>query len=338
MPRFRNCAFAVLGTALAATPLPALAQPAWPARPLQMIVPLQAGTAVDNVARILAPRLSAALGQNVVVENQAGASGQIGTERIARSPADGHIIGFVNDSILTMLPNLNPKLPYDPLKDLAPVARVAGNNFAIAVPPNASAKTLAELLAQARAKPGDIHFSSGGNGSPQHMAMEMLAASAGVKMTHVPYKGAAQALTDLAGGQVQALAQGIGVMAPQGRAGKIRILATTGTARSPLTPDVPTVREAGAAGIPGAPAGTQLSGFEFATWFAIVAPAGTPRPVVDRLNAEIVKALNLPEVREQLQSAGYVIYGSTPEQLTEAITDGLARMGKIIREAGIKAE
>ena len=321
MKRFLACAIAIL----AGAPVHALAQ-AWPARPIQMVVPLQAGTAVDNVARILVPKLSAALGQNVVVENQAGASGQIGTERIAKSAPDGYTIGFVNDSILTMLPNLNPKLPYDPLKDLAPVARVAGNNFGVAVPANSAARTLGELIAQARAKPGDIHFSSGGSGSPQHMAMELLAASAGVKLTHVPYKGASQALTDLVGGQVQVLAQGLGVMVPQAKAGKIRLLATTGTARSPLTPDVPTAREGG------------LAGFEFATWFAIVAPAGTPRAVVDRLNAEIIKAVNLPDVREQLQTAGYVIYGSTPEQLTEAISDGLARMGKIIRDANIKAE
>jgi tripartite-type tricarboxylate transporter receptor subunit TctC len=303
----------------------ALAQ-SYPARQILMVVPLQAGTAVDNVARAIAQKMSISMGQTVVVENQAGASGQIGTERIAKAAPDGYTIGFVNDSILTMLPNLNAKLPYDPLKDLAPVSRVAGNNFGIAVPANAGAKTLAELLAQARDKPGAINFSSGGSGSPQHMAMEMLGAAAGVKMTHVPYKGAAQALTDLVGGQVQVLAQGLGVMVPQAKAGKLRLLATTGTTRSPLTPDVPTVREAG------------LAGFEFATWFAVVAPAGTPRALIDRLNAEILRAAALPEVREQLQSAGYVIYGSTPEQLTESISDGLARMGRIIRDANIRLE
>lgn len=326
MQRRLSFAFVAAAAALLGAAQPSVWAQNYPARPIQMIVPLQAGTAVDNVARILAPKLSAALGQNVVVENQAGASGQIGTERIAKAPADGYTIGFVNDSILTMLPNLNPKLPYDPLKDLAPVSRVAGNNFGVAVPASSTATTLQELIAQAKAKPGEIHFSSGGSGSPQHMSMELLGAAAGIKWTHVPYKGASQALTDLVGGQVQALAQGLGVLVPQARAGKIRLLATTGTTRSPLTPDVPTVREAG------------LAGFEFATWFAIVAPAGTPRPLVDRLNAEIVKAVNLPDVRDQLQKSGYVIYGSTPEQLTEAISDGLTRMGRVIREANIKAE
>ena len=310
----------------------------YPARQILMVVPLQAGTAVDNVARTLAQRMTQSMGQTIVVENQAGAAGQIGTERIAKSAPDGYTIGFVNDSILTILPNINPKLPYDPLKDLAPISRVAGNNFGIAVPASSSAKTLAELLAQARDKPGAINFSSGGNGSPQHMAMEMLAAAGGVTMTHVPYKGAAQALTDLAGGQVQVLAQGLGVMVPQHKAGKIRLLATTGTTRSPLTPDVPTVREAaGAGGGTGAGAGTgALPSFEFATWFAVVAPSGTPRAIVDRLNAEILKAAALPEVREQLQSAGYVIYGSTPEQLTEAISGGIDRVGRTIRDARIK--
>ena len=313
----------------AASGAPDVSAQTWPARQILMVVPLQAGTAVDNVARTLAQRMTQSMGQSIVVENQAGAAGQIGTERIAKSAPDGYTIGFVNDSILTILPNINPKLPYDPLKDLAPISRVAGNNFGIAVPANSNAKTLAELFVQARDKPGAINFSSGGNGSPQHMAMEMLAAAAGVKMTHVPYKGAAQALTDLAGAQVQVLAQGLGVLVPQHKAGKIRLLATTGTARSPLTPEVPTVREAGLGG-------AQLQGFEFATWFAVVAPAGTPRAIVDRLNAEILKATALPEVREQLQSAGYVIYGSTPEQLALAISSGIERVGKTVREAGIK--
>ena len=298
----------------------------YPARQILMVVPLQAGTAVDNVARVIAQKLTISLGQPVVVENQAGAAGQIGTERIAKSVPDGYTIGFVNDSILTMLPNLNPRLPYDPLRDLTAISRVAGNNFGVAVPSAYEAKTLSDLIALARARPGTIHFSSGGSGSPQHMAMEMLGAAAGIKLTHIPYKGAAQALTDLVGGQVQVLAQGLGVMVPQARAGKIRLLATTGAARSPLTPDVPTVREQG------------LAGFEFATWFAVVAPPGTPRAVVDRLNAEIVRAANLPDVREQLQAQGYVIYGSSPEQLTEAIGDGLTRMGRIIREANIRVE
>jgi tripartite-type tricarboxylate transporter receptor subunit TctC len=303
----------------------ALAQ-AYPAKPILMIVPLQAGTAVDNVARALSQKLSEGLGRAVVVENQPGAAGQIGTERIAKAAPDGYTIGFVNDSILTMLPNFNPKLPYDPLKDLAPVSRVAGNSFAIAVQTGYAAKNLNELIAMARAKPGELNFSSGGGGSPQHMVMEIFNAAAGIKMTHVPYKGAAQALTDLVGGQVQVFAQGMGVMSAQAKGGKIRLLATTGAARSPLTPDVPTVREAG------------LPGFEFATWFAIVAPAGTPREIVDRLNAEVVKAANLPEVREQLVKQGYDVYASSPEQLTEAIRDGLARMGKTIRDANIKAE
>ena len=301
------------------------AQP-YPARQILLLVPLQAGTAVDNVARLIAQKMALSMGQPVVVENQPGAAGQIGTERIAKSAPDGYTIGFVNDSILTMLPNLNPKLPYDPQKDLAAVSRVAGNNFGVAVPANSPAKNLVDLLAMARAAPAQINFSSGGNGSPQHMAMELLAAAAGVKMTHVPYKGAAQALTDLVGGQVQVLAQGLGVMAPQAKAGKIRLLATTGAARSPLTPEVPTVREQG------------LQGFEFATWFAVVAPLATPRAIIERLNAEIVRAATLPEVRDQLQAQGYVVYGGTPEQLSEAIADGLARMGRVIREAGIKAE
>ena len=307
------------------TPASAQAQP-YPSRPITMLVPLQAGTAVDNVARAIAQKMSTSLGRPIIVENVPGAAGQIGTERLARAAPDGYTIGFVNDSILTMLPNLNAKLGYDPLKDLAPVSRVAGNAFGIAVNPAFPAKTLAELIAQAKAKPGEIHYASGGNGSPQHMAIEMLASAAGVKFTHVPYKGAAQALTDVLGGQVPLLAQGLGVVSVQAKAGKLRVLAVTGTERSALLPDVPTVREAG------------IPDFEFATWFAVVAPAGTPRAIIDLLNAEIVKAAAAPDVRDALVPLGYDVAPGSPEQLTESIRAGLARMGRIIREAGIKAD
>ena len=304
----------------------AIAAAQYPVKPILMIVPLQAGTAVDNVARSLGARMSESLGRPVVVENQPGAAGQIGTERIAKAAPDGYTVGFVNDSILTMLPNLNPRLPYDPLKDLAPVSRVAGNTFAIAVKTDYPARTLADLVAMAKAKPGEIHYGSGGNGSPQHMAMELFSSAAGIKLTHVPYKGATQALTDLLGGQVQVLAQGLGVLSAQAKGGKVRLLATTGAARSVLTPDVPTAREAG------------VPGFEFSTWFAVVAPAATPRAIIERLNAEIVKAAHLPEVRDSLGQQGYEIYATSPQQLDEAIRDGLARMGKAIREANIKTD
>jgi len=310
---------------LAAPFVEAQSQP-YPSRPITMLVPLQAGTAVDNVARAIAQKMSTSLGRPIIVENVPGAAGQIGTERLARAAPDGYTIGFVNDSILTMLPNLNAKLGYDPLKDLAPVSRVAGNAFGIAVNPGFPVKTLAELIAQAKARPGEIHYASGGNGSPQHMAMEMLASTAGVKLTHVPYKGAAQALTDVLGGQVPLLAQGLGVVSVQAKAGKLRVLAVTGTERSPLLPDVPTVRESG------------FPDFEFATWFAVVAPAATPRGIIDVLNAEIVKAAAAPDVRDALVPLGYDLAPGSPEQLTESIRAGLARMGRVIREAGIKPD
>ena len=297
---------------------------AWPSKPILMIVPLQAGTAVDVVARMLAPKMSERLGQPIVVENQPGAAGQIGTERVARAAPDGYTIGFVNDSILTMLPALNPKLPYDPERDLTPVSKVAGNAFGIAVNNDFPARTFAELLQ--RAKASDVHFASGGNGSPQHMVMEMVNAAAGVKMVHVPYKGAAQAMTDVIGGQVQVFAQGLGVIGAQAKAGKLRVLAVTGTERSPLMPDVPTVREAG------------LPGFEFSTWFAVVAPAGTPRAIVDRLQREIDYAARLPEVRGRLVEQGYDVAPTTPEGLATSIREGRARMTKIVHDAGIKAD
>ena len=303
----------------------ALAQ-SYPAKPILMVVPLQAGTAVDVVARLVAAKMGERMGQPVIVENQPGAAGQIGTERIARAAADGYTIGFVNDSILTMLPNLNPKIGYDPLRDLAPVSRVAGNSFGIAVTPSFPAKSIGDLIAMAKAQPGRINFASGGNGSPQHMMMEMFKASAGVDLTHVPYKGAAQALTDVIGGQVPIIAQGIGVISGQAKAGKVRVIAVTGLQRSPLLPDVPTLNESG------------LPGFEFATWFAVVAPAGTPPSILGRLNTEIVAAANSPEVKSKLVEQGYDVEASSPARLTQSIRDGLARMGKVIRDAGIKAD
>jgi tripartite-type tricarboxylate transporter receptor subunit TctC/predicted TIM-barrel fold metal-dependent hydrolase len=321
--RMKTLAALLVGFALS---LPGMAAAqAYPSKPILMIVPLQAGTAVDVVARTVAAKMSERLGQPIVVENQPGAAGQIGTERIARAAPDGYTIGFVNDSILTMLPNLN-KVAYDPLRDLAPVSRVAGNSFAMAVNPAFPAKTVGDLIAMAKAEPGKINFASGGNGSPQHMMMEMFKAAAGVDIVHVPYKGAAQALTDVIGGQVPIIAQGIGVVSSQAKSGKVRVIAVTGLQRSALMPDVPTLNESG------------LPGFEFATWFAVVAPASTPRTIVDRLNAEIVAAANLPEVRAKLTEQGYDVEASSPARLTQSIQDGLARMGKVIRDAGIKAD
>jgi len=302
------------------------AQTTYPSKPILMIVPLQAGTAVDVVARVVAAKMQESLKQPVVVENAPGAAGQIGTERIVRAAPDGYTIGFVNDSILTMLPNLNPKLPYDPLRDLAPISRVAGNAFAVAVNPAFPARTIQDLVAMAKARPGEIHFASGGNGSPQHMMMEMFKAAAGVNLVHVPYKGAAQALTDVIGGQVQVIGQGIGVMSAQAKAGKVRVLATTGKQRSVLMLDVPTLDESG------------LPGFEFATWFAVVAPANTPRAIIEKLHDEVVAAATASEVRSRLVAQGYDVDATTPVRLTESIRDGLAKMAKVIRDAGIKAD
>ena len=304
----------------------ALAQSPYPSKPILMIVPLQAGTAVDVVARVVAAKMQESLKQPVVVENAPGAAGQIGTERIVRAAPDGYTIGFVNDSILTMLPNLNPRLPYDPLRDLAPISRVAGNAFAVAVNPAFPARTIQDLVAMAKARPGEIHFASGGNGSPQHMMMEMFKAAAGVNLVHVPYKGAAQALTDVIGGQVQVIGQGIGVMSAQAKAGKVRVLATTGKQRSVLMLEVPTLDESG------------LPGFEFATWFAVVAPANTPRAIIEKLHDEVVAAATASEVRSRLVEQGYDVDATTPAQLTESIRDGLAKMAKVIRDAGIKAD
>jgi tripartite-type tricarboxylate transporter receptor subunit TctC len=324
MPMMRF-ALAAMAAALVLAAPAAFAQ-AWPTKPILVVVPLQAGTAVDTVARLVAQRMAENLGKPVVVENQPGAAGQIGAERIARAAPDGYVLGFVNDSILTMLPNLNPNLPYDPVRDFAPVSRVAGNAFGIAVNPDSPFKSLADLVAAARAKPGTVAYATGGNGSPQHMAVAMFAAAANIDLAHIPYKGAAQALTDVVGGQVPVIAQGLGVVQAQAKAGKLRVIAVTGPERSSLLPEVPTVREAG------------YPGFEFATWFAVIAPRATPEPLLERLNAEVVRAARDPEVRKRLVELGYDVDASSRERLAQSMREGLSRMGAIIRAAGIKAD
>jgi tripartite-type tricarboxylate transporter receptor subunit TctC len=291
-----------------------------------IIVPFAAGGPTDIYARLIGGHMSGTLGQQLVIENVGGAGGTIGSARAMRAAPDGYTIGFVNDSILTMLPNLQPKLPYDPLRDLAPVSRVAGNAFAIVVNPAFPAKSIQELIAMAKAKPGEIHYASGGNGSPQHMMMEMFKAAAGIDIVHVPYKGATQALTDVIGGQVPIMAQGIGVVSGQAKSGKVRVLATTGKEHSFLLPEAPTLAESG------------LPGFEFATWFAVVAPANTPRAILEKLNTEVVAAATSAEVRVRLVEQGYDVEATTAARLTESIRDGLAKMGKVVKNAGIKAD
>jgi tripartite-type tricarboxylate transporter receptor subunit TctC len=302
------------------------AQANYPSKPIKMIVPLAAGSAVDNAARIVAAKMSQGLGQSIVIENQVGASGQIGAENVAKAAPDGYTIGGFNDSIMTMLPQIKPNLPWDILRDFTPISLVATVEWGLIANNDVPYKNAAGLIAAATKAPGQINYGSGGSGSPQHIAMALFAAQAGLSMTHVPYKGATQAAVGVAGGEVPVAFQGLATVATLVRGGKLRLLGVTTKERLAQFPDVPTIGESG------------LPGFEFNSWFAMLAPAGTPNEVVSRLNAEMRKALADPDVRDKLIGIGLSPRGSSPQELANATREQLAKYGRLFKQAGIKAD
>ena len=315
----------VLAILAAALALDAAAQP-YPNKPIRMIVPLAAASAVDNAARIVTTKMSANMGQPIVIENQPGAAGLIGTERVAKAAPDGYTLGGFNDSIMTMLPNMGSAMPWDILRDFEPVSLVATIEWGLVVNNDSPFRNAADLIAAAKARPGEINYGSGGNGSPQHIAMALFASAAGIRLTHVPYKGASQAALGVAAGDVPVAFQGLATVAGLVRGGKARLIGVTTPAPMPQFPGVPTVSDSG------------LPGFEFNSWFTIMAPAGTPKEIVARLHQEIQKALSDPEVRAKLLDQGLTVRGTSPEQLGIATREQLARYAKLIREAGIKAD
>ena len=304
----------------------ALGQPAYPRKPIQMLVPLQAASAVDNAARLVAQRMSENMGQSIVIENQPGAAGLIGTERVAKAAPDGYVIGGFNDSIMTMLPNLHAKMPWDILRDFEPVSLVVSMEWALVAHPNSPFRSAADVIAAAKAKPGSLNYSSGGNGSPQHVAMELFKSRAGVFITHIPYRGATAAAVDAASGQVDIHLSGLPTVAGMVRGGKIKLLGVGSLRRLPQFPDAPTIAESG------------LPGFEFNSFFAIAAPRGTPKEIIQRLNAEVVKATNAPDVRERLVAQGFIIKASSPEELSKQTREQLERYAKLFKTAGIRVD
>jgi tripartite-type tricarboxylate transporter receptor subunit TctC len=304
----------------------AAAQQGYPNKPIRMIIPLAAASAVDNAARIVAQKMSQNLGQQIVIENQPGAAGLIGTERVARAAPDGYTIGGFNDSIMTMLPNLHSSMTWDILKDFEPVSLVATVEWGLVVGNETPYKTAADLIAAAKASPGKINYGSGGNGSPQHIAMALFASNAGIQLTHVPYKGATQAALGVAAGEVQVAFQGLATVTGLVKGGKLRLNGVTTKNPLPQFADAPTVAESG------------LPGFEFNSWFAVMAPAGTPKDIVGRLSTEIGKALADAEVQEKLAAQGLSVRGTTPEELGIATRAQLARYAQLFKSANIKAD
>ena len=314
---------AMAGLALAA---PAQAQGSYPNKPIRMIVPLAAGSAVDVAARLLAQKMAENMGQSIVVENIVGASGIIGADRLAKAAPDGYTIGGFNDSVLTMVPNLNKNTPFNPVTDFTHISKVATIEFSISAATNSPYKTAAELVAAAKAAPGRITYASGGSGSPQHMGAALFAAHTGIDMKHVPYKGASQAALDVAGGQVDVTFQGIATVAALAKAGKLRLIGVMADSRQPEYPDSPTLKEQG------------IQGFDFSTWFALTAPKGTPKEIQDRLHREVVKALADPSIKERFAGLGLKRDGTTPAELTSLVREQLARYGKAIRDNNITAD
>jgi tripartite-type tricarboxylate transporter receptor subunit TctC len=304
----------------------AIAQADYPNRPIKMIVPLAAASAVDVAARIVTQKMADNMGQQIVILNVPGASGLIGAEQVARADPDGYTIGGFNDSIMTMVPNLQANMRWDILKDFAPVSLAATVEWGLIVGNQTPYKNAADLIAAAKAAPGKIDYSSGGPGSPQHLAMAMFSSAAAISLTHVPYKGATQAAADVAAGQIPVGFQGLGTVAALVRGGQVRLIGVCTQARLPQFSDIPTISESG------------LPGFLFNSWFAVLAPAHTSKEIVARLNAEVLKALQDQEVRHKLEDLGFVVRGSSPEELGAMTRDQLAKYARVIKDMGITNE
>ncbi|HLQ01108.1 MAG TPA: tripartite tricarboxylate transporter substrate binding protein [Burkholderiales bacterium] len=298
----------------------------YPSKPIRLIVPFAAGGGNDNVARLVGKRLSDGLGQQIIIDNRPGAGGVVGAELAAKSAPDGYTLFLGGVGSHAINPNLHERLPYDPIKDFAPVALLASAPLILVVHPSVPAGSIGEFITLTRSKPGRLNYASNGNGSSSHLAAVMFCAMAGVDMVHVPYKGLSPALSDLLSGQVQVMFSSVVAILPHIRAGKLRGLAVTGSARLPLVPDLPTIAESG------------FSGYEASSWYGVLAPAGTPRSIVLRLNSEIAKALDQPEVRNSLLSEGAEPVGGAPEKFADHIRSEKDRLGKLIQQARVRLE
>jgi len=308
---------------LVAVSAPANAQ-FWPTKPVRVVVGFAAGGSVDLVARITTPRLAEHLAQPVIIETRAGAGGNIAGELVARAPADGYTLLLSSGGALGGNLAIYSRMPYDPLKDLAPIGMIVYQSNVLIVNPSVPAKTVKEFIALARSRPGVLNYGSGGNGSSQHLSGELFSSLAGVKMVHVPYKGGAPAMTDLLGGQVDLMFQTIPEAIQMVRSGRVRALGLTGTRPSAALPGVPTIAESG------------LPGFEFDGWMGLAGPASLPASIVGRLNSEIAKLLAETETRARLTEAGLDVAGGSPEQMATMMKDQAARMIRLAKDVGIK--
>ena len=297
----------------------------YPAKPVRVIAPFTTGSAADALARIIGQKLSDAWGQQIVVDNRTGANTIIGSEAVAKSPADGYTLLLTNIT-LAINPALYAKMPYDAIKDFAPVSLTAAILVALVVHPSLPVKSVKELIALAKTHPGQINYASGGNGSAQHLPMEMLKVATGINLVHVPYKSLGPAFNDVLGGQVPVMFTGVSNVVPLLHTGRLRVLAIGSAKRSPSLPEVPTMAEAG------------VRGFNFDAWARYLVPAGTPPEVIAKLHIDITRALNSAGVPEKLTALGFDSVGGSPEQFAALIKSDITRLGKLIRDAGIRAD
>lgn len=315
----------VLAAAIACSLATGAFAQAWPTKPIRLVVPFPAGGGTDIIAREVTNKVTGS-GYTFIVDNKPGSGGNLGVDAVAKSPADGYTLVLGQTSNLAINPSLYAKLPYDPVKDLTPVSLVASAPLVIVVAADSPYKTLADIVAASRAKPGSLNYATSGNGTVAHLATESLQKAADVKLTHVPYKGAAQGATDLIGGQVQLYVSSIPTLIGHIKNGKMRAIAVTSAKRTEDLPQVSTVAESG------------YKGFEAVTWFGIAGPANLPKEVVAKLNADINKALQAADLRKKLRDQGADVEGSTPEQFSKLIREDITRWGKIVKESGAKVD
>ena len=321
----KKALFALLLAVPALTAATAMAQQ-YPSKPIVLVVPFAPGGTSELISRLVAQKLTERLGQQVVVENRPGAAGNIAMEQVARAAPDGYMLILGHIGTLAVNPAMFPKLPYDAIKDFAPVSLIAAVPNIVTVNPAVPAKTLKEFLDLARAKPGSINYGSAGNGSAGHLAMEYLKRIAKTDMVHVPYKGTGPMLTDLLAGQTQATFTGSSPLIPHIKSGKLRALAVGSAVRIPSLPEVPTVAESG------------FAGFETAQWYGIIAPAKTPPAIIQKLSVEIAQVMKQPDVIGRLSGDGTVMIGSTPSEFAAYISKEMKRWGEVVHDANIKAE
>ena len=313
-----------LGAAMAIATSPVFAQD-FPTRPVKVVVPFSPGGAVDGPMRVIAQELSKRFGQQVIVDNKPGAGATIGADIVAKAPPDGYTLLLASQTN-AISATMYPKLPFDPIEDFAPISLIGREPGVLVVNPALPVNTFQEFIAYVKERPGQIDYASSGNGSGQHLFAALLASSTGIKMNHIPYKGSGQATTDLLGGQVMMSIPGTAGMVGHIKAGKLRPLAVTGAARSPQLPDVPTVMESG------------VAGYEAYVWMGLLAPKGTPAPIVDRIYRDLLAALATPEVKNYMATAGIEIVGSTPAEFGKFFRSEKDLWAKVVRETGAKID